>query len=204
MPKRATRSFRKRRTNKRPGSNQAPRETAVSSQQYNGPVSMRVFSGGDHTTTLLLTYQTTLVSDAGGVISTVFGNNPSSAGNWADTNTVWGEHRVLAFKVEFFPYNRYSKTTTTCIPVVVDVDRRSATALPNMAAATSRETAKLKSLEDPWKIEAKMKGSEEAQFLAVSSPNSFIWIKTYTSGLTVSTTYGLILVRYLVQFRNVE
>jgi len=200
-PMRRKRKVAGKRPRRRP---QSTGELSTSAQRYNGPVVSRVFNFGDHTTTLLLVFQTTLASDGAGVIASVFSNNPSSAANWADTNTVWGEYRCLGFRVEFFPYNRYSKTTTTCVPLVVDVDRRSATALASYAAATSRETAKMRSVEDPWFEQATMNGSEESQFLAVSSTTPFIWIKTFGSGYTISTTYGMIIVKYRIQFRNVE
>jgi len=153
---------------------------------------------------MILVDNVDLASTVGGVIADVYGSSPAGAPNWGDTNSVWGEYRTLAVTVEFRPNNRYSKTTTTCVPIAVVTDRRNATALASYDNATSRESCRLLDLEDPWSQVLKMDGSEEAQFVAVSGPLSFYWIKLFATGLTVSTTYGKVFVKYLVQFRNVE
>jgi hypothetical protein len=183
---------------------QAAKEWPIESQIYTGPARPGWTLHANHTTVMLLTDNLSLASTAGGVIADVFGSSPSSCPNWADTNTVWGEFRVLAMTIRFAPANRYSKSTTVCMPGVRVQDRRSATALASLDAGTSRETAIITNLEDPWRSEMKMSGSEEAQFQAVSGPTSLFWLKLYFTGLSVSTTYGLIFAEYLVQFRNVE
>lgn len=191
-------------TGRKASSEQAPRELPVSAQKFLGSLDAGWRRFGNHTTTMMLTDQVDLASTAGGAIADVYGNSPTGSPNWADTNTVWGEFRVLGMKVRFYPNNRYSKTTTTCVPLVVCVDRRVSTALASYDAGVSREAHRLLSLEDPWTEQVLMDGSEEAQFQAVSGPVSVSWIKLYATGLTVSTTYGKVFVDYLVQFRNVE
>jgi len=190
---------------KRPSLRQRPgQETAVDAQTYYGPVVPTATLESNITDTVLLVFQTTLTSTAGGVIATVFGNAPNSAANWADWNTVDGEYRTLGMEVSFMPNNRYSKTTTICRMMCIDDDRRSSTALASYAAAASRSSCRKVSIEDPWKHTIRMAGAEESQFQAVSAPTSFNWIKVYADGLTISTEYGIVLVYYLVQFRNIE
>jgi len=201
----APRSSRRNRAQRgRRGGNQTSREVSTSAQAYRGPAVPRWAFQANHTTEMVLTDNSDLASTAGGAIATVFGSGPSGCPNWADTNTVWGEYRTLAMTVEYYPNNRYSKTTTTCVPLAVLVDRRNSTALTSYDNATSHEACRLLSLEDPWRQSIKMEGTEEAAFSAVSGPNDFFWVKLYATGLTVSTTYGKIFVKYLVQFRNVE
>lgn len=183
---------------------QQPRELPVSAQRFDGPLNASWMHFANHTTTMRLTDQVDLTSTAGGVIADVYGSSPSGCPNWADTNSVWGEFRVLGMVVKFFPNNRYSKTTTTCVPLVVVVDRRSATALASYDAGVSRESNRLLSIEDPWSQEVRMDGSEESQFTAVSGPTSLFWVKLYATGLSVSATYGKVFIEYLVQFRNIE
>jgi hypothetical protein len=199
MPRRTV-----KRSNKRPRVRQVSRELSISANSYRGPALPRWAFSANHSTELILTDNVDLASTAGGAIADVYGNSPTGAPNWADTNTVWGEYRTLAITVEFYPNNRYSKTTTTCVPIAVVVDRRASTALASYDSATSHESCRLLSLEDPWRQTIKMTGSEESQFVAVSAPNSSSWVKLYASGLTVSTTYGKVFIKYLVQFRNVE
>jgi len=158
----------------------------------------------NNTHTIELYDQVLLASDGAGTIFNVYGADPSGSPNWGDTNAVWGEYRVLAFKVRFRPSNRYSKTTTTCVPGFGVLDRRNATALATLDAAIVHESSKELSLEDPWEMGGKMSGSEESQFRVVSAPVALMWIKLAFTGLTISTNYGLIVVSYLVQFRNIE
>jgi hypothetical protein len=176
----------------------------VSAQRYTGPYIPPGSSDADECTVMLLEYEALLASDAGGVIASVFGNAPNVCSNWADCNAVWGEYRTLAFDIHYGPDNRYSKSTTVCVPLAVGVDRRNSTAWSSWTSADAHESCRMVSLEDFWEHGAKMDGSEEAQFIVVSSPSSNLWIKTYTTGLSISTTYGVTLVYYLVQFRNVE
>lgn len=171
--------------------------------RYTGPISA-VSREASETTSQLLIYETTLTSTAGGVIANVFGSSPASSANWSDTNTVWGEFRTLGFKISYFPNNRYSKTTTTCRMLIGFVDRRNNTAASSYSNAVRHESSRKLSLEDPWVIEARMDGIDEGQYAQVGAPNDYYWIKFYSDGLTVSTEYGLVLVEYLVQFRNVE
>jgi len=60
------------------------------------------------------------------------------------------------------------------------------------------------SLEDPWTITVKMASDDEADFQPVNTPTSVMWVKMFATGLTVSTAYGDLFIRYRVQFRNVE
>lgn len=171
---------------------------------YSGPIVRRIERQAKDTKTIVLTEFVTVASSGAGVINLVQAGNPSTASNWADTNTVWGEYRLLGFTCFFMPFNRYSKTTTNVSPTAVVVDRRNSTALTSLANAAAHASCQMKSLEDPWSITIKMDGEEEANFLAVSSPNAFQWLKFYATGLTISTNYGYLFVSYRVQYRNVE
>jgi len=179
------------------------RNPPSASAQYNGPVSPPSLEDMD-TTPLFLVWETTLTSSAGGAIANVFGSSPSNAANWANSNTVYGEYRTLGFRVSYFPNNRYNKTTTTCRMLVGVAERRTATALASYATACSHSAVRKLSLEDPWSMVIKMDGVEEASFIPVGAPVDVSWLKFYADGLTVSTEYGLVLVEYQVQFRNVE
>jgi hypothetical protein len=183
---------------------QSSKETPIGAMVYTGPLKPGWALHANHTTTLLLVDNLTVASSGAGIIADVYGTSPSGCPNWGDTIDIWGEYRTLAMRVRFFPANRYSKTTTTCLPGVRIVDRRSATALASLDAGCTHETAIITSLEDPWRSEIRMNGAEEAQFMAVSGPTSFAWVKLYFTGLSLSATYGTVFVEYLVQFRNVE
>lgn len=204
MVKRIRKQVPKKRRTSRSGMKQFIPEINVNKMEYRGPIIPRQTLESNITETAVLIQETALSSTAGAVIANVFGNSPSSAANWADYNTVYGEYRTLGMRLEYFPTNRYSKTTTTCRLLAVADDRRNSTAYGSYAAICSHQSVRKHSLEDPWRHEIKMSGPEEAQFLAVNGPVSNSWIKLYADGLSVSTEYGILLVYYLVQFRNPE
>jgi hypothetical protein len=153
---------------------------------------------------LLLGDNIEVSSSAGTVINNVFGNSPSGSPNWGDTNAVWGQFRVLGFRVMFRPYNRYSKSITGCVSLTVTIDRRNASAYTSYDQADTHESCKDRGVEDPWQLDVKMEGPFESLFQEVAAPASTAWIKLYGTGFAVSTAYGRAWIYYLVQFRNVE
>lgn len=177
---------------------------SVEATQYSGPIVRSIERQARDAKTLVLNQFYTLTSTVGGVIADVISGNPSSASNWADTNSVFGEYRLLGFSITYMPFNRYTKTTTNSTPFAVVIDRRNSSALTSLANAASKAACYIQSSEDPWTMTVKMQGDEESQFIAVSAPTAFQWFKFYATGLSVSTSYGYLLVTYRVQFRNVE
>jgi len=177
---------------------------SMKTNSYSGPIIRKKELIGKTSNIIVLNDVIGLSSTAGGAIANVLGSSPSGSPNWADTNTVWGEFRTLGFSVTFKPYNRYSKTlTTTTIPYIT-IDRRNGTALTSVDDAIRYSTARMMSLEDPWTITVKMASDDEADFQPVNTPTSVMWVKMFATGLTVSTAYGDLFIRYRVQFRNVE
>lgn len=152
-----------------------------------------------------MSYEFAVTSTAAGTIDFATGSGGvSNVGDWASISAGFAEYRVLAMRFRYFPYNRYSKTTTTCIPFITAVDRNSSSSLGSYANAANHASAKISSIEDPWQRDVKMDGADEAAFQPVSSATSFFWLKVYASGLSISTTYGLAVITYLVQFRGKE
>jgi len=157
-----------------------------------------------------------LASNAGGVINAVYDQTMTTANAWTHLAASYDEFRVLAFQVEFFPNNRYTKVTTLCTPLVGVVDRDSNGALLSFAAGFQYASARMLSLEDPWTDAKEYKGSsvpalkwkmdsvEDAVFLTTAAPTPTIKgaIKLYGQNLTASTTYGIVLQRFIVQFRG--
>lgn len=170
---------------------------------YTGPI--RPLSENEQLTTKTVFMSSTgfISSSAAGKILSVFSNDPSTTVDWTSFANSFHEYRVLGIRLEYFPNNRYSKTTTTCRPVISIVDRTSdVTALSSYGVAVAHESAHKVSLEDPWFREAKMSGSEEAVFAPTTLPTITNAIKLYADGLTVSTEYGMYVLYYLVQFRG--
>jgi len=172
---------------------------------YSGPVVLKKEIMEQHLETQVLAYNGQLTSTAGGVIATVYANGNSNLGNcanWSSIANVFAECRVIAWEIDYLPFNRYSKTTTTCLPGIRVIDREVSTPLSSIADGQIHESARPTSLEDPWREVVHMSGVEEAQFQSVTSFAATSWIKLYFTGLTVSTAYGQIYLRFRVQFRG--
>jgi hypothetical protein len=145
-----------------------------------------------------------LTSTAGGVIDSNYNSDPASysLSDWTSLAALYHEYRTLGLRVEFYPNNRYSKTTTNCTPMIVCVDRQSGGTLGSYQVAMNHASAKKVSLEDPWREQAKMQNAEEAMFISTSGTQALFWIKFYADSLTVSTQYGRAFVYLLIQFRG--
>jgi len=184
-------------------SKQAPNPNP-NSLTYNGPI--RTISDREEADciTTLVTFTGVVPSSAGGVIDASYSDDPASysVADWTNLAATWHEYRVLGFEVKFWPYNRYSKTTVVCTPLIIVIDRQSGATLGSYASAMGHSSAKIGSLEDPWAESVKMQNAEEAQFISTLSTVPTRWIKFYADGLSVSTTYGRSFLYARVQFRG--
>jgi len=153
--------------------------------------------------TMILQYSQTIASSSGGVMSSYLVNNISSAYDWTEFAEAFAEYRILGFRAEFFPWNRYSKTTTLTTPLVICIDRSGDTSAPvSYQQIMEYSSGKKKSLEDPWSMEWRMSSSEEAQFKPVTDVAPVVGLKLYADGLSASTTYGRFFYYWRIQFRN--
>jgi hypothetical protein len=148
----------------------------------------------------------TLSSSVGGVINQVFDNNPSGYQDWSSIAALWDEYRPLSIFVEYKPYNRYSKVTTVTRPMYLVADRDSVGALGSVNAAIQYESCRVVSLEDFWSSGVKTEGALSlggtTSWTTTASPVASYCLKTYTTGLSASTTYGDVLVTTLIQLRG--
>lgn len=142
-------------------------------------------------------------SSAAGVINAIYRSDPSAGADWASFTSAYHEYRVLAMRVRYEPSNRYSKTTTICQPLVTVVDHNNGSALGSYAAAYGHQSAKLVTLEDPWVRNWRMHDVQEADFIETTvAPTQVSGVKLYADSLSVSTTYGMVFITWLVQFRG--
>jgi len=176
--------------------------------RYTGPTRTNKDMEEMHIETVVLGFGFTTQSTAGGVLSGVIDNSVASGtclnvcSDWSNLAATWGEYRVLAMQARFFPYNRYSKTTTNCAPGIIAVDRTNNTAISSINDGMSHDSWKVFSLEDPRTVVVKMDGTDEAQWRLTASGVAYAWIKYYATNLSVTITYGEWFVEYCVQFRS--
>lgn len=190
---------------KSPGGKGELPNPSANAQTYHGPIVSRNMREAEELVSIPLIFTGTVSSTAGAVIDAYYSSDPASYGltDWTNLSGLYGECRTLGLRVEFYPNNRYSKTTVNCTPLMVLVDRDTPTAaLGSYQTAASHESARVLSLEDPWKEEARMQNAEESQFQSVSGTTPFYSIKFYADSLSVSTTYGRMFVHLVIQFRG--
>lgn len=188
----------RRRGNRKQSSKKVPTTAAI----YRGPIVNRLDRDQADTEEICVNWTGLLTSTGGGTINTVIAGDPNNSTDYASFTDTYDEARVLGFRIEYFPFNRYSKTTTSCTPLIVVKDRTDNTALSSYSNAMNFSSAKKRSLEDPWSEEIRMNGIEDAGFLDSTSIGWTYVFKTYGDGLTVSTNYGRYFCYVLVQFRG--
>lgn len=177
-------------------------EPSPSASIYNGPILRRMDTTENDLHTILVPYTEFISSDGTGKIKLSYSDAPSSFPDWSSLAGIFDEYRPLGLRLEYFPDNRYSKTTTICRPLITVVDRDDASTLTSYALAVSYGSAKKRSLEDPFAVEIKMNGIEDADFMTTASPVARNYIKLYADGLSASIEYGMIVLYALLQFRG--
>ncbi len=180
------------------------KETDPSVVVYRGPIGLsnQTRTMGE-LRTVEMRWTDTIYSSATGTITNVVANNPSLAEDWSNYAAIFNEYRVLGFKMEFLPANKYNKSNaTTVVPGYVVLDNESSSSLSSLAQAAAYSTAKFVSLDEPFMHVARMSDVEQADFVATSSVASAQWIKLFFTGLANSVLYGSIHVTLMVQFKG--
>jgi hypothetical protein len=211
-PKKGYKRERKNRAQKRAGRSGMVNPDSIT---YRGPCKIPSTTDNRRITVGQLHYAATgISSSAAGVISGNIGiGNPSGASAWAAFAALYDEFRVLAFVVEFTPYDRYSAplavTTSVVEPaLLIAIDRDSAATPTTVGQLASYESCRQVSLSDPFRMEYKMDGVREATWVTTASPSSspargFEWIGTANSA-TNSYFFGNLFATWIVQFRGVD
>lgn len=199
MPKRAPR---RRRKGRRKSSLMPPPSSSATS--YSGPVRLPMASQQNQTYNDNLMSTTSLTSNGSGIISAVISNNLSSMNESASFVAIYDEYRVLAaeYMVVFNNNNTFNASLLQA-PFLSMIDRDSSAALTSVASAFNAESALLHSTGRNFKRVCRMHSVEDSNFVTCTPGTNITWnFKVYASGLTASTNYATVFVRYLVQFRG--
>jgi len=169
---------------------------------YRGPIITRAERSDTNERVVVLHELVTLTSSGAGVLNSVYGSRPDGSSNWASLASAFDEYRTLGMQMKFMPFNRYNKVTTSCIPLLAVLDYNDASSLTSTTDATQYQSVMIKSLEDPHAMQIRMTELTAAAFTSTASPSNLFYIKTYASGLSLSTGYGYYLISRRVQFRS--
>ncbi len=187
---------------KKRGNKQIRLNPSSTSLSYGGPIKDAMSKDEKDTTSVLLSWTGVISSDGAGANTSVLSNDPSASADFSSYSNIYDEVRVLGERLEYFPYNRYSKTTTTCVPLIVVKDRNDGTVLSSYSSAISYSSAMKRSVEDPWAETFKMNGQFEATWQSTSTPFATRWFKLFGQGFSTSTDYGRFFMYARVQFRG--
>jgi len=179
------------------------KEISANALTYRGPMVSPASKQQMDLHTMTCHYTNSLwASDSSGVIAATYDDKPDLVNDWSHLSNSFEEYRVLGHQLQYIPQNRYARGSATTRPICVVADRSTSGALSSYANATEHASIKVFSLDDPWTFKMFMDGSDEAVFQKTSSTVATRFIKTYCSGLSISTTYGVLLITYLIQFRG--
>lgn len=178
-------------------------ETNANKLTYNGPLTTPASKTQMDLHTLTCHYiNSAYSSDGSGVISAVYSDDPSPSTDWSSLAASFEEYRTLGHQLEYVTQNQYLRGSITTRPICLVDDRANATPLTSYANAAEHASITVKTMDNGWKKRINMNGSDEAVFQKTSAPVATRWIKTYCSGLSFSSSYGVLLITYLVQFRG--
>ncbi len=175
---------------------------------YNGPSKLPRSLVSNDVMTTQLNNAGTLTTSAGGVLATVFDaySQVSTPTDWASWQNLYTEYRILSMEVEFIPWNTYNMPTTNVLPPLYSIiDRANNSPLGSTIGAVSYDSCQVMETGKRFKRIVKMKGAEEAQWIAIgSSPAtaSRLYVKLYCSGASANTNVYDFVCRVMVQFRG--
>lgn len=186
------------------------RELSPSVISYNGPLRHTDDFSETTLSTAVLMIDGSLTSDSSGVIAPVYNSNPNSPGgalgalaNFPNFAASWDEYRVLAFEVQYEPFDKYNRGVSVfTVPIMIVTDYDSAAALTSYATADHYSSSKTFSLDVAFKYTVRMNGIENSNFISTASPAAMFYAKVFGNGSTVSTSYGKIFLRMRIQFRG--
>jgi len=144
----------------------------------------------------------TISTSSGGVINAVVPVAPTNAELWTQLIATFDEYRVLAVECKYVP--NYSSLPSTLLGGVLGmvVDHDSSSALSSLASGAAYESFQMAPIDRPLVATWRMSTTLEAQYVNSQAAANAGSIKLYASGLTASSNYGTVVVRYRLQFRG--
>lgn len=179
---------------------------AVNATKYHGSVQPNMLKLGDSITTKYFETATVATTSVAGLMSPYnFDASLSNAPDLSAIQTEWQEWRCLKMEVEFLPSfeNSYPTSTATGGVITLFLDRQNQTVTAALVNALNYEAHKVTSINKRCVIAFEMDGTNEAQWLNTNLPTTTVaTIRSSSSTMSISTTYGIFIARYLFQLRS--
>lgn len=202
---------RRRRQRRRTSNALGFREPAQSSISYNGPTRMPDAVRPEARTFELRALVPVTLDGSGNFAQILHSSNTSatnsigvdSASQWTEYTAIYSEYRVLSLRVEFHPGARGTSQSAFSRPMLTAVVRDTTTVPTSNNDFLGNPSFRMVPFAERWVRDTKMLSTDEAQFCPIASANdgTFAVIVLSTGG-AVSVTAGLLLIRWMVQFRT--
>ncbi len=180
--------------------NRLPKDT-----HYNGPVRLPTADGlNPKTIKVNLTQSVFVTANGSGIINNSwFTSDVASTTDWTQFQQVYAEYRVLAMEVRYF--NHYNGAFDS------GLSQASGAVAPFHTPSWNPTSPDAVFQSNAWKpfytskpftVHWKAYGTEEMQFEQTSSPLSHGGITYYVDGAQAGSSYGRIVVTFLVEFKD--
>lgn len=165
--------------------------------------------------TVALKMSTSITSTAGGKITNVFSNLPTSASEWSSCVALFDSYRVRSMQIDFVPGLLLSQATTVTYagPINVVFDPDSTAALATLASALSHTNLRCMMPYKAWsyKVDNLPRVSSASAFagsftvfesgwLDTADPAGTSAIQLYAENYANSQLYGQIMTTYVIDF----
>jgi hypothetical protein len=180
--------------------------TAQEIVKYTGPIRPFGTANADHIEVVRLVYIAAVGTNASGILSASFSNNPSSAADFSAYANLYTQYRILAMRLHWIPnavgFQSGSGTNVQGPLIQFVVRSTSAYASPaNQAAAYDNDGAVVRNVGKEFAVTVKLDGTPDADWKGTQAPSVTWYISLYTDSFTPSVTYGSAYIDYLAQFR---
>jgi hypothetical protein len=153
--------------------------------------------------TIVLRDDVALTTDGSGLLQKVYSNNPNTAQLWSTFASPFEKYRTLAFSITFSPLLPIGGSTTLFwAPIATVLDRDDSVALTSYDLACRFSSVQEFPGGSKFTRTFLMDGIDESVTVTTASPAADMWIKLYSSGNTLSTTLGHIIITWVVQFKS--
>lgn len=172
----------------------------TSAIRYSGPLG----PSRDDSTVVVMPLNASISSNGTGDISGTFNNNPSSAVNWSEYSTSWGEYRVLGVRFTYIPQFSANTTVVSGFSGYHGIIYGTSSLAPaNLSEAAATGIARLWNPFRPFVREWRMSSVEQAAWVNTSSPAlTSNCLTLYGQNGSFSILYGNMLIEYTIQFRS--
>lgn len=154
----------------------------------------------------------TIASNAGGIISFSYTDNPFNFRDWTSVAALYDEYKVRGMKIQYYPYlPNDTSTVTGFLPLFSVYDPNSTgTPLASVNDAVEYENCRQHNMYRPWKRYVKFRRLNAVSgttvgaggYIPTENPVATQIMSFYGNGYDISTSYGTVVVTIYLTLRT--